>query len=361
MTILILTGRFGAGHCSAARALRQQLLAAYPAMRVQVVDFFSYAMPGSSSEAMYHAFRMLVTYGAGIFNTYYRMSDLLADDHPAPLERPMREAMSALLREFHPDAVVATHPLCARLTAHCRRQGGASVPLITCVTDFSQHAEWIYPETDAYLVGSPELRRQLAGRGVDPARIFVTGIPVRPEFKQLVRRPVSGSRQLLVMGGGLGLVPWGEGFYKKLAAQSDIHVTVLTGGNQRLLEHLSGRYPNITAVGYTERVFDYMAQADLLLSKPGGITVFESISAELPMLLWTPTLAQERENARFLIQAGLARMAGSSDGQCMESVCRLIRDTASLERMSRRMRRRKAQLEEESFVHLVSSLGRQVS
>lgn len=361
MNILILTGRFGAGHCSAARALRQQLLSAFPAMQVQVVDFFSYAMPGSSAEAMYQAFRMLVTYGAGIFNTYYRVSDRLADDHPAPLERPMRESMRTLLRECRPDAVVATHPLCARLTAHCRRLEDLPLPLITCVTDFSQHAEWIYPETDAYLVGSPELRRQLADRGVDPSRIFVTGIPVRPEFKQLVRRPAVGSRHLLVMGGGLGLVPWGDGFYKKLSALPDLHATVLTGGNQRLLDHLSGRYANITAVGYTERVFDYMAQADLLLSKPGGITVFESISAELPMLLWSPTLAQEKENARFLTQAGLARMAGLSDEQCVEQVRQLIYDTEALEAMSRRMRRRKAQLEGESFVHLVSALGRQVS
>lgn len=360
MNILILTGRFGAGHCSAARALRQQLLDSFPATQVQVVDFVSYALPGTSSEAVYQAFRMLVTYGSGIFNTYYRMSDFFDNDHPAPLERPMREALSALIRENRPDAVIATHPLCARLMAHCRRREGLSVPLITCVTDFSQHSEWIYPETDGYLVGSPELRRQLASRGVDAARIFVTGIPVRPEFKQMVRRPVGGRRHLLVMGGGLGMVPWSERFYKKLAALPGVRTTVLTGGNHRLLDHLAGRYENIEAVGYTERVFDYMAQADLLLSKPGGITVFESISAELPLMLWTPALEQEKENARFLTQAGLARMAGPADERCVEQVRRLLWDTAALEEMSRRMRRRKAQLEEESLVRLVSSLGQRV-
>ena len=131
MNILILTGRFGAGHCSAARALRQQLLASVPNIEVQVVDFFSYALPGSSSEAIYQAFRVLVTYGSGLFNTYYRISDQMDNDRPAALERPMREAMASLVAENRPDAVVATHPLCARLMAHYKRQEGLSVPLIT--------------------------------------------------------------------------------------------------------------------------------------------------------------------------------------------------------------------------------------
>ena len=100
MNILILTGRFGAGHCSAARALRQQLLASVPNIEVQVVDFFSYALPGSSSEAIYQAFRVLVTYGSGLFNTYYRISDQMDNDRPAALERPMREAMAAMASAF---------------------------------------------------------------------------------------------------------------------------------------------------------------------------------------------------------------------------------------------------------------------
>ncbi len=39
MNILILTGKFGMGHWSAAQSLRQQLLAGHSGMTVEVMDF----------------------------------------------------------------------------------------------------------------------------------------------------------------------------------------------------------------------------------------------------------------------------------------------------------------------------------
>ena len=44
----------------------------------------------------------------------------------------------------------------------------------------------------------------------------------------------------------------------------------------------------------------YMAQADLILSKPGGITLFETICSELPLLAFSPFLQQEINNSRLL-------------------------------------------------------------
>ncbi|NCE64864.1 UDP-diphospho-muramoylpentapeptide beta-N-acetylglucosaminyltransferase [Pseudoflavonifractor sp. 524-17] len=356
MNILILTGKFGMGHWSASQSLDQQLARAFPNARTQVVDFFAYAMP-NASEALYKAFHLLVTYGYGLFNTYYRLTSHLPADTRSPLDAPLLDKLDQLLLETRPDAVIATHPVCAGLVSRHKTLWDSALPLITCVTDLSTHNEWLHANTDCYLVGSPEIRDRLRAKGVDGGRVLVTGIPVKEEFRRLARRQGGEKRRLLIMGGGLGLLPRKDSFYEALDALPGAETTILTGSNQRLYRRLLGKYPHIEVVGFTDRVWDYMAQADLMLSKPGGITVFESIFAELPMLLWEPFLQQEKNNARFLLQAGLARAADKDPQACVAAVRALLYDDGALARMSAQMRARKAELEAESLQRLLPVLA----
>ncbi|MBU5436343.1 glycosyltransferase [Pseudoflavonifractor sp. MSJ-37] len=343
MKILILSGRFGMGHDSAARSLRQQLQGAFPQAELRMTDFFDYALPGLS-QTLYGAFRALVTYGSGLFNAYYRFTEHLPTDSRSLLDGPMLERLEVLLGEERPDAVIATHPICAGLVSRWKEEAGKDLPLITCVTDLSVHNEWIHRAVDCYLVGSREIRERLAAKGVDPARILVSGIPVKAEFRSLYRRERGMERHLLIMGGGLGLLPRKDCFYEALDALPGVRVTVLTGRNEKLYRRLAGRWPNIRAVPFTDRPWEYMERADLMLTKPGGITVFESIFAELPLLLWEPFLQQEKNNARFLLRAGLARSAPKETEECLAAVQGLLYDDAALAEMSARMRSRKREL-----------------
>ena len=183
MNILILTGKFGMGHWSASQSLRQQLLRAFPGAEVEVLDFVAEAMP-NASEAMYKCFNLLVTRGSGLFNLYYKLTqDLPADARPL-FETLFLDKLEELVAARRPDAVIATHPLCARMVSRWKGETGSALPLITCVTDLSSHSEWIHKYTDCYLVGSNDIRSRLAAKGVDRDIICVTGIPVRCEFKR---------------------------------------------------------------------------------------------------------------------------------------------------------------------------------
>ena len=356
MKILILTGKFGMGHYSAAQSLREQLGRWLPRAQTEVVDLFAYALPGGA-QLWYRCFQLLVTYGSGLFNTYHRLTERLPADLHSPLDRPMLDKLAALLEEEQPDAVIATHPICAGLTSRYKEQTGSALPLLTCVTDLSTHNEWLHGGTDCYLVGSPEIRRRLVEKGVPSERVLVTGIPVKEAFRHVSHRKGGDRRRLLVMGGGLGLLPRKESFYEALNALDGVDVTILTGNNQKLYRRLAGKYPHIEVVGFTDRVWDYMAQADLMLTKPGGITVFESIFAELPLLLWEPFLQQEKNNARFLIQAGLGRAAAQESEACLLAIRELLYNDTALEEMREKMRRAKAQMEAEGAVRLLAALA----
>ncbi len=355
MKILILTGKFGLGHWSASLALREQLLAALPGVRIDVEDFFSYAMPGAS-ETVYRAFSLLVTHGGGLYNTVYRhTADAPADRVPV-YALPLSDKLAALLRARRPDAVIATHPVCAQLAARFKEKTGSALPLITCITDLTAHSEWLSDQCGCYLVGCPSLRRELVDKGVDADKILVTGIPVRSAFGQSGPRRTGQERRLLIMGGGLGLLPRKDGFYQALNDLDGVETTLITGHNQKLYDRLADQYPHIHVVGFTDQVHTYMARADLILSKPGGITLFEAIFSQTPLLAWEPFLQQERLNARFLLQADIGRIARKEPEDCLAAIRSLICDAPALARMAENMRAIREQLEVGGVVRAVEGL-----
>ena len=356
MRILILTGKFGMGHWSASLSLRQQLLRAFPGAEAEVVDLVAAAMP-SASETMYKCFNLLVTRGSGLFNLYYKLTEDLPADTWTLLDDLFLDELTELFMDRTPDAVIATHPLCARMVSRWKGATGSTLPLITCVTDLSSHSEWIHRYTDCYLVGSNDIKEKLAAKGVDREAICVTGIPVRAEFMRPVSRRPGRVRQLLIMGGGLGLLPRKDSFYEALDALPGVHTTIITGNNRKLYQRLAGRYPHIQVLGFTDRVYDYMARADLVLTKPGGITLFETIFSELPILAWEPFLEQEKNNARFLTRRGLGRVAPKEPEECLEAIRDLLYDDAALAAMRANMRAMKAQLEGESLARILGGLA----
>lgn len=333
MKILILTGKFGMGHWSAALSLKEQL--EQEGHQAQVTDLFAYAMP-EAAPALYGGFRLLVTYAGGVYNLCHRMTRNTAGE--VPLASVLTRAVGRLLDETEPDAVISTHPACSGAAARCKAERGAALPLVTCVTDVTSHSEWIHPGTDFYLVAGESVRRELTAKGVEPLRVAVTGIPVRADFARETPGK-AGPRQLLIMGGGLGLMPRKDAFYQALDQLPGVHTTILTGKNEKLYRRLAGKYAHLEIVPFTDQVYRYMGRADLMLSKPGGITTFEAIAARLPLLAWEPFLAQEQENARFLVEQGMGKIVPRAESACLEEIRRWIGDHAALAEMRAAMDR----------------------
>ena len=125
--------------------------------------------------------------------------------------------------------------------------------------------------------------------------------------------------------------------------------------NRKLYERLVGKYPHIEVLGFTDQVCTYMERSDLVLTKPGGITTFESLFSELPILAWEPFWEQERKNARFLVDQGIGRIAGKESGKCLEAIRALIYDDGALDAMAANMRLLKHQLGQERLTGIVAA------
>lgn len=357
MRVLILTGKFNMGHWSVAKALNQELRAAYPQAVVEVEDFISCAMPKMDT-AVYKMFQLFVTYGAGLYNAYYRLTEKATGDDLSAHARFLAEKMDELLAQRQPDVVIATHPTCAQLVSRCKERGDFDGMLLTCVTDITDHGEWLCRGCDGYLVGAEAVRDAFIARGVEPQRIAVTGIPVRREFKEPCQRDGDGGKRLLIMGGGLGLMPKDDAFYRAINSFPGVKTTLITGGNKKLFERLVGRWPNIQVLGYTPDVYQYMRRSDLVLSKPGGATTFEAIFSATPMLAWEPFWEQERRNAAFLEREGMGRIAGKKSSQCLAALKELLLDDPeALWAMERRMKEMRSTLADRGLEELLTRLA----
>ena len=330
--VLVLTGRFGMGHCAAAEAVRQEILLARPDACVRVVDVMDELFPRAAAR-IYQAFGLLVRRFAGVYNLINRLTGLRAG---VPLKGPAVRRLDSLLSGM--DLVVTTLPVCSQYISAYKRQRGSRIPLYTYVTDVTLHDEWIAPETDRYFAACDEARQALLARGVDPARITVCGVPVRQPFRRAGVFSRDG-KHVLLMGGGLGLIPGGDGLLRALACRPEFRVTVIAGRNDALLRRLRAEFPQVEAVGYTERVDEYMRQADLVITKSGGVTTFEAIHTLTPLYVLKPFLVQEVGNARYIESNGLGWVSWRSDSEVMvNDVLTLLRSPRLLAQMRRNMR-----------------------
>ncbi len=227
--------------------------------------------------------------------------------------------LQALITRMKPSVVVCTHAFSCNAMSAYKRLYDPALPVVGVITDFVVHPFWIYKNVDAYAVATPEMRVALIERGIEPERIRVDGIPVDMRFADRSRsrdairkflglpidRPV-----VLVMGGGLGMGPVWTTTRALAALGPNLTVVVIGGRNARLVRSVRAaakKYPYETrVVGFVDNVVDYMLASDVLLTKPGGLTTSEALSAELPLILVTPLPGQEERNARYLAHSGAA-------------------------------------------------------
>lgn len=338
--ILILTGNFGMGHRCVAEAIRQQLAAMHTHAQIQVLDLMDALFPNSSA-LLYRGFAQMVHYCPSLYN---QLNKITGRCSTLPMQSWIADKMKELLKDA--EIVVSTFPLCAQFAAMYKRKYHASTALYTYITDIGAQDEWIVPDTDLYFVGAQETKLDLLYKGVAPHSIHVCGIPVRQDFLHPVRQEHSGKTEILLMGGGLGLLPSAEDCLSVLSRCDSVHVTVITGKNQALYDTLRVKYPEITVIGYTEQVAQYMQRADVLVTKSGGATTFEAIHSETPLYILQPFLVQEFTNARYIEQHRIGCVAWKKSQTIAQDILALAQEPSRLHEMKRNMHMLKQSWEE---------------
>lgn len=324
--IAILTLSIGSGHVQASSVIARALEDGSTKVDVRTLDAIEYAQ---------HWFRWLYVYpywwmlrhARGLWRRLYERRQRKHHRGTAP-RWVFRWGCRKVLRElnaFAPSLLIVTEIGAAEIAALAKREGWLNAPILAVQTDFQTEPPWVQTEIDFYCVGSEEARSQLIGWGISLHRILVCGIPIDPVFAlpydkaELLRslglapeRPV-----VLVMAGGMGPVPLDEVVLSLERCGLPLQVIAVAGhdGEMRTrLEGLRGKIAlDLRALGWTENVPQLMAAADLLVTKPGGLSTSEALAAGLPMVLTHPIPGPEERHASHLVRHGVAVHARSSE------------------------------------------------
>lgn len=320
--IVILTASFGTGHIAVAKVIKAQLLKSSPNLNVEIVDIYKLLHP-RVYKAIYRSYSLLAKYLPYLYNQYYYGKEKIG--YLKKLDTLSKVGIvefKRFIKEKNPMLIISTFPSCTGYVAQYKRKYNKQLPLFTCITDVVSNNEWLYEENDHYFVADRSLKVGLIEKGIADDSISVTGIPIRSRFimkynKDYYKRHLGYSHEdkiVLLMGGGLGLLPKDDNFYKWLVNQEHVQVVALTSSNERLYNQLKSiKASNFRVYGYCEKVSEYMAAADVLIGKSGGITLYEAIASSLPIIVYKPKLGQEIENCRFIIQKGIGYIANNEE------------------------------------------------
>jgi processive 1,2-diacylglycerol beta-glucosyltransferase len=214
------------------------------------------------------------------------------------------------------DLVINTHFLPAELISKLRSSGKLNLPQVTVCTDFDTHRLWVNQPTDRYFCATDEGSLHLQHYGVPAADIDVTGIPIHPVFAEpadrarcLAQQGLANDRPVLLqLCGGFGVGPVEAVFRSLLAVEKPAQIVVVCGRNEELKDALekiaSSDRHRVKILGFTKEVDQLMGCADLVVSKPGGLTTSECLARGLPMVIVNPIPGQESRNSDYLLESG---------------------------------------------------------
>lgn len=223
-----------------------------------------------------------------------------------------RKKVSKLIDEINPDIIIATHALSTRIVSELKKKNRLKTPYVLIVTDFKAHYTYISEYVDAYITGSEYTKQSLINRNISPDKIYPIGIPINKKFyNELTNASDLKDKtyfNLLLMSGSLGLDQISAVLKELLKNPNRLRITVVCGKNIKLKNTLL-QYCNenifsnkkLHILGFTKDISYLMDYCDVIISKPGGLTVTESIVKNIPLIIPFAIPGQEKENTDFLI------------------------------------------------------------
>lgn len=351
MKILIFYASYGGGHLSAAKSIQAYLNEHYPENKTELIDCMKYV--NKPIEKMTTAaYREMAKKAPWVWGKIYDKSQKGALAHISSRSNTiMAIKLLKLLRSVQPDLIISTHPFSSQMCSYLKRKGKISSTIATIMTDFAPHDQWLIGKeyTDYFFVANDKMKNYLIKQDINDSKIFITGIPLSNRFlKHYNKEAIINSfnlslnkQTILLFGGGefgLGKSQTIDVLKCLVNDFDNIQVIAIAGKNEKLKHHFeeivkkAGKEATVKVLPFTDKVPEIMAISDLVITKPGGLTITESLASELPIIVISPIPGQEEENAEFLEKKGIAVWIRKHDNPRKKLIA-LLNDKEKLEQM----------------------------
>ena len=322
--VLLLYISILSGHHRAAMAVEKALKHLNPETEVYSINSFNYTNP-ILEKVINRTYMGIIKRTPEVWEYLYDNPKVVKNSQRLKemFHRYNSSKMKALIEEFKPDAVACTQAFPCGMVADYKTSFNSDLKLYGLLTDFYPHSYWVYEAVDNYVVASEEAKSKLIENGVSPSKIQIYGVPIDIRFngphsdKNIHERLGldKNEKTILIMGGSCGLGPIKRIIYTLDRIESDIQTIVVTGTNSKLNSYLRRKAKRLNkklvALGYADNVSELMGISDMIVTKPGGLTVSEALVKQLPIIIINPIPGQESKNTEFLIKQKAAIKAAN--------------------------------------------------
>ena len=321
MNILLFYASYGSGHLSAATAIEQYIRENYPDAKTLKIDCVEY-INKSINKISTSAYKSIILKTPMLWGQVYKLlkNDTILDITQFS-NRFMAKKIFTLFEDFEPDLVISCHPLGGQITSFLKSHKKTNCKLATVMTDFASHKQWLIGKdyTDYFFVSNIEMKTSLISEGIYPNKIYVSGIPISPNFyknynKENIYKSLNiekNKKNIIFFGGGsLGLSSSSniQAILTSLLQSTDesYQIIIISGKNQKLYNDFQKTINNtyhksqIKLIDFTTELPELLPITSFVITKPGGLTITECISTNVPIILINPIPGQEKENAQYI-------------------------------------------------------------
>lgn len=373
MRILILSAATGGGHLRAASAIKSYTDKFCKGNEVEVIDAFEY-IGYFYNKTIAGGYEFMAKHTPNLFGTMYNHTD--KDTHLNNIATKFNKLHSnkllSLIEEKKPDVIICVHPFVGEMISDLKEKNKINTPAICIITDFAPHRMYIQDHLDAYVVSSNEMKKDLVDLGVKADIIHTLGIPIDISFYEKYNKTElmlemglnPNLKTLLIMAGSFGVTDILKIYQSVADTDANFQIIVITGKNKKLyskFEELLSKKDNAENNKPTKLMYfvtdinKYMYVSDLIVTKPGGLTVSESIASSLPMAIFKAFPGQEEDNADYLERNNMAVRLPKGN-ECGETIKELLCNDEKLSSMKNACREKYHDLSAKQVYDLAEKL-----
>lgn len=231
-------------------------------------------------------------------------------------------------------------------------QFNINIPIATVMTDYRMQKNWITPHSNRYYVATDETKEDFINAGVPDSHIKVTGIPISDKFEKEINKEDWLKQHhldphkptILMSAGAFGVSKGFDQLIQSILDKSpQAQIVMVCGRSKSLKQSLAHKFkshPNVLILGFTKHMNEWMASSQLMITKPGGITISEGLTRSLPMVFLNPAPGQEMENALYFEHKGFGKIANTPE-EAVQVVSDLTNHESLLAHMSEIMTKTK--------------------
>jgi processive 1,2-diacylglycerol beta-glucosyltransferase len=323
--VLVLSAEVGEGHAAAARALAEQIEASPQQAEVTVIDGLA-AMGRLLRPVVEDGYRVQLRFFPWTYTIVYWMLERVAPVRALVrwlLCRLGSRPLARTIAEYDPDVVVSTYPAVTVVLARLRRRGVVRCPTVATITDLTGLFFWAQPGIDMhlamYMESMPSVER-IAGRGsVRLVRPLISAEFLEPRCPLKARRALGlpeHGRMVVVSGGGWGVGDIAGAVHEFTQVPEVSSIVCLAARNESLAQNLRSAFadePRVHVYGFTERMPELLAAADVLVHSTGGVTCLEAMATGTPVVSYGLPVGHARLNTRAMAALDLLRLANDTD------------------------------------------------